>query len=146
MEAAGIAGDLDGPLLRPLGKDRKGFSQKHLCRKDILGVVKNRARAADVDVDRIDSRGVGVHSLQKTTITNALNNDAPMHLVQALAGHTDIRTTQGYSMRKDSDAETALAAPTRAPRGARVGAANARHPPHPRPERPAHPLRDLIPP
>ncbi len=107
MEAAGIAGDLDGPLFRPLAKDRKGFFRKPLCRKDILDIVKIRARAAGVDVDRIDSRGVGVHSLRKTTITNALNNDAPMHLVQALAGHADIRTTQGYYMKKDSDAEAA---------------------------------------
>lgn len=42
----------------------------------------------------------------KTTITNALSNDALMHLVQALAGYADIRTIQGYYM-KDSDAEAA---------------------------------------
>ncbi|RYG98671.1 MAG: hypothetical protein EON58_06415, partial [Alphaproteobacteria bacterium] len=107
MDAAGIRDDREGPLFRPLAKDRKGFARRHLDRKDILEIVKRHARAAGIDVDRIDSRGVGVHSLRKTTITNALNNGAPMHQVQELAGHADIRTTQGYYMKKDSDAEAA---------------------------------------
>ena len=107
VKAAGIEDDREGPLFRPLAKDRKGFARRNLDRKDILEIVKRHARAAGIDVDRIDSRGVGVHSLRKTTITNALNNGAPMHQVQELAGHADIRTTQGYYMRKDSDAEAA---------------------------------------
>ena len=107
IDAAEIRDDRDGPLFRPLSKDRKGFARKHLDRKDVLDIVKRHARAAGIDVDRIDSRGVGVHSLRKTTITNALNNGAPMHQVQELAGHADIRTTQGYYMKKDSDAEAA---------------------------------------
>jgi integrase/recombinase XerD len=107
IDAAGIESDREGPLFRPLAKSRKEFQRKHLDRKDILEIVKKYARLADIDVDRIDSRGVGVHSLRKTTITNALNNGAPMHQVQELAGHADIRTTQGYYMRKDSDAEAA---------------------------------------
>lgn len=107
VRAAGIEEDREGPLFRPLAKDRKGFARTHLGRKDILEVVKRHGRAAGIDVDRFESRGVGVHSLRKTTITNALNNGAPMHQVQELAGHADIRTTQGYYMRKDSDAEAA---------------------------------------
>ncbi len=38
---------------------------------------------------------------------NALNNGAPMHQVQKLAGHCDIRTTQSYYMKKDTDSEAA---------------------------------------
>lgn len=38
----------------------------------------------------------GVHSLRKTAITNALQNEAPIKKVQQLAGHADIRTTQLY--------------------------------------------------
>jgi len=81
--------------------------RRHLDRRDVWALVKKYGRQVGIDVDRIDSRGVGVHSLRKTTITNALNNGAPMHQVQELAGHADIRTTQGYYMRKDSDAEAA---------------------------------------
>lgn len=55
IEAASIVRDLDGSLFRPLAKDRKGFSRKALYRKDILGIVKLRARAAGIDVNRIDS-------------------------------------------------------------------------------------------
>ncbi len=68
-------------------------------------VMKKYGRQVGIDVDRTDIRGVGVHSPRKTTITNALNNAAPMHQVQELAGHADIRTTQGYSIKRESDAE-----------------------------------------
>lgn len=40
-----------------------------------------------------DSRGVGVHSLRKTGITNALNNGASVLKVQQLTGHADVKTT-----------------------------------------------------
>jgi site-specific recombinase XerD len=96
IDAAGILDDREGPLFRPLAKDRKGFERRHLDRRDVWAIVKKYGRQVGIDVDRIDSRGVGVHSLRKTTITNALNNAAPMHQVQELAGHADIRTTQGY--------------------------------------------------
>ncbi len=70
-------------------------------------VVKKYGRRVDIDVNGIDSRGVGVRSLRRTTMANALNNGAPMHQVQELAGHADIRTTQGYYMKRESDAEDA---------------------------------------
>ena len=107
IEAAGIREDKEGPLFRPLRKDHKEFERRHLDRRDVWAIVKKYGRQAGIDVDRIDSRGVGVHSLRKTTITNALNNSAPMHQVQELAGHADIRTTQGYYMKRESDAEDA---------------------------------------
>jgi hypothetical protein len=40
IEAAGIGGDREGPLSRPLANDRKGFQRKHLDRKDVLDEVK----------------------------------------------------------------------------------------------------------
>lgn len=107
IEAAGIENDREGPLFRPLHRNKREFVRRHLDRRDVWALVKKYGRQVGIDVDRIDSRGVGVHSLRKTTITNALNNGAPMHQVQELAGHADIRTTQGYYMRKDSDAEAA---------------------------------------
>jgi integrase len=107
IEVAEIVEDHDGPLFRPLSRKRKGFDRRHLDRKDILEIVKKYAIQAGIEVKKTGSRGVGVHSLRKTTLTNALDNGAPMHQVQELAGHADIRTTQGYYMKKESDAEEA---------------------------------------
>ena len=92
--AAGIREDLDGPLFRPLAKDRKSLVRAHVSRQTTWSIVKGYARAAGIAADRIDSgRGVGVHSLRKTAITNALDHGAPLIKVKELAGHSDIRTT-----------------------------------------------------
>jgi site-specific recombinase XerD len=107
IEAAGIKDDLEGPLFRPLEKDRKRFQRKHLKRQDIWETVKKYARAVGIDADRVGRRGVGVHTLRKTAITNALQNGAPIEKVQQLAGHSDIRTTQLYYKPSSKDAEDA---------------------------------------
>jgi hypothetical protein len=43
MEAAGIKEDVEGPLFRPLNKDRRTFQRKHLKRQDIWETVKKYA-------------------------------------------------------------------------------------------------------
>jgi site-specific recombinase XerD len=107
IEAAGIKDDLEGPLFRPLNKDRKTYQRKHLQRQDIWEIVKKYARQVGIDADRVGRRGVGIHSLRKTAITNALENGAPIEKVQQLAGHSDIRTTQLYYKPSAKDAEDA---------------------------------------
>ena len=57
--------------------------------------------------DRIDSRGIGIHSLRKTAINDAIRNGAQMHEVREFAGHSDIRTTELYFVRKEEDADMA---------------------------------------
>ena len=52
-------------------------------------------------------RGIGIHSLRKTAINDAIRNGATMHEVREFAGHADIRTTEIYFMRKEEDAEVA---------------------------------------
>ena len=69
--------------------------------------MKKYARQVGIDVDRLGSRGVAVHSLRKTAITNALENGAPIEKVQQLAGHCDIRTTQLYFRPSAKDSEDA---------------------------------------
>jgi site-specific recombinase XerD len=107
MEAAGIAEDRTGPLFRPVAKDRRTLLNKGMDRRTIWKTVKKYARQAGIDVDRLGGRGVGVHSLRKTAITNALEHGAKMEQVQQLAGHADIRTTQLYFQPKERDAEDA---------------------------------------
>jgi integrase len=57
--------------------------------------------------DRLGGRGIGVHSLRKTAINDAIRNGATLHEVREFAGHADIRTTEVYFVRKEEDAEVA---------------------------------------
>ena len=107
MDAAGIRGDLEGSLFRPIAKDRKTLIRKHLSRATIWEIVKKYARQVGIETERLGRRGVGVHSLRKTAITNSLQNGAPIQKVQQLAGHADIRTTQLYFQSSPKDAEDA---------------------------------------
>lgn len=107
LDHAGIRDDRSGPLFRPLAKDGKTFASRPLPRTTIWLVVKHHARRAGIEVERSGGRGVGVHSLRKTALTNALENGAPIEKVQRLAGHADIRTTQLYYRPGPKDAEDA---------------------------------------
>jgi integrase len=79
LAAAGIAlGDSEAPLFQPVAKDRQTLIRKHLTRSTILALVKKHARKAGINPIRFGTRGLGVHSLRKTAITNALQNGAPM--------------------------------------------------------------------
>src|SRR5262249_50746958 len=82
LNAAGIRDDLDGPLFRPFARDRRTLVRDFLPRTTVWEIVKKYARRVGIDADRMGGRGVGVHSLRKTAITNALENGAPMQKVQ----------------------------------------------------------------
>jgi integrase/recombinase XerD len=104
---AGIGEDREGPLFRPLKPDGSGFERRHLDRKTPWRLVKKYCRAAGIDPDRLGGRGIGIHSLRKTAINDAIRNGASMHEVREFAGHSDIRTTELYFVRKEEDAEVA---------------------------------------
>jgi hypothetical protein len=57
--------------------------------------------------DRLGGRGIGIRSLRKTAINDAIPNGATMHEVREFAGHSDIRTTELYFVRREEDAEVA---------------------------------------
>lgn len=107
LKAAGIRDDIDGPLFRPLRRDGNGFDRRHLDRKTPWRLVKHYCRAAGINPDRLGARGIGIHSLRKTAINDAIRNGAQMHEVREFAGHTDIRTTELYFLRRAEDAEVA---------------------------------------
>jgi integrase len=107
LDRAGIAGDAGGPLFRPLAPDGLSLVRRHLGRKTPRRLVKKYCRAAGIDPDRLAARGIGVHPLRKTAINDAIRNGAQMHEVREFAGHSDIRTTELYFVRKGEDAEMA---------------------------------------
>jgi site-specific recombinase XerD len=104
---AGIKDDREGPLFRPISPDGLGLERRHLDRKTPWRLVKKYCEAAGIDPRRLGSRGIGIHSLRKTAINDAIRNGASMHEVREFAGHADIRTTEVYFVRKEEDAEVA---------------------------------------
>jgi integrase/recombinase XerD len=107
VERAGIGEDKEGPLFRPMTPDASRLIRRHLDRKTPWRLVKKYCRAAGIDPDRLGGRGIGIHSLRKTAINDAIRNGASMHEVREFAGHADIRTTEVYFIRKEEDAEVA---------------------------------------
>ena len=104
---AGIGEDKEGPLFRPMTPDATRLIRRHLDRKTPWRLVKKYCQAAGIDPDRLGGRGIGIHSLRKTAINDAIRNGASMHEVREFAGHSDIRTTEVYFIRKEEDAEVA---------------------------------------
>ncbi len=76
-------------------------------RETVWRIVKKHCVAAGIPPDRLGARGIGVHSLRKTALNNAIQNGAQLHEARELAGHCDIRTTELYFVHKDEDAERA---------------------------------------
>jgi site-specific recombinase XerD len=105
VHRAGIADDKEGPLFRPMTPDATRLIRRHLDRKTPLRLVKKNCRAAGIDPDGLGARGIGIHSLRKTAINDAIRNGASIHEVRKFAGHSDIRTTEIYFVRKEEDAE-----------------------------------------
>jgi integrase/recombinase XerD len=107
VERAGIGEDKEGPLFRPMTPDATQLVRRHLDRKTPWRLVKKYCQAAGIDPGRLGGRGIGIHSLRKTAINDAIRNGATMHEVREFAGHADIRTTEVYFVRKEEDAEVA---------------------------------------
>jgi integrase/recombinase XerD len=107
IERAGIKGDREGSLFRPLTPDGLALVRRHMDRKTPWRLVKKYCLAAGIDPRRLGARGIGIHSLRKTAINDAIRNGASMHEVREFAGHADIRTTEVYFIRKEEDAEVA---------------------------------------
>ncbi len=107
VRRAGIQDDREGPLFRPMTPDATRLIRRHLDRKTPWRLVKKYCEAAGIDPRRLGGRGIGIHSLRKTAINDAIRNGATMHEVREFAGHADIRTTEVYFIRKEEDAEVA---------------------------------------
>jgi site-specific recombinase XerD len=98
---------LDAPLFRPVAKNRTTLLPSFLSRRSMLDRIKKHATDAGIDVHRFGNRDICCHSLRGTAITNAIQHGAKLEQAQALAGHSDIRTTQGYFHSTGKESEEA---------------------------------------
>jgi site-specific recombinase XerD len=94
LEAAGHGGDLDGPLFRPLSKNRKRQESRRAMHPDAIDrVLRKHVKAIGL------ARGYSAHSMRATFITTTLENGASLEEVQKAAGHRDPSTTKLYDRR-----------------------------------------------
>lgn len=94
LEFAGHAGDLDGPLFRPLRHNGHTQQPRRAMDPDAIDrVVRRHAGAIGL------TRGYSAHSMRATFITTALENGAQLEDVQKAAGHRDPGTTKLYDRR-----------------------------------------------
>ena len=99
VACAGIAGDVEGPLFRPLRPDGSGFERRHLDRKTPWRLVKKYCHAADhIDPDRLGARRIGMYTLRKTAINDAIRNGASLH---ACGSSPDISPDMPTSARRN---------------------------------------------
>jgi site-specific recombinase XerD len=98
LAAAGHAGNLQGPLFRPVKNNRTRTLAKPLHPASVYhNVVRRYARVLGL-TDVIP--GLCVHSLRATAATNALAHEADIAKVQEWLGHADISTTRIYDKRQ----------------------------------------------
>jgi integrase/recombinase XerD len=98
LEASGHAGDLHGPLFRPVKNNRTGTLARPLHPASVYrNIVQHYAGVLGL-IDMIP--GLCVHSLRATAATNALAHEADIAKVQEWLGHADISTTRMYDKRQ----------------------------------------------
>ena len=94
IQAAGIAGLKQEPLLRSLNRQRK-LSDSRFERRDCWKMVKRRARRAGLP------EGICNHTFRGTGITVFLENGGSLEDAQRMANHASAETTKLYDRRND---------------------------------------------
>lgn len=93
IDAAGIAGDPDGPLFRTTG--RKMGKQHPMWQQDAYRMIQRRAADAGIKTR------IGNHTFRATGITAYLKNGGRLEIAQQIAAHESSRTTGLYDRRGD---------------------------------------------
>jgi site-specific recombinase XerD len=93
IAAAGIAGDLDGPLFRTTG--RKTGQQQEMWQQDAYRMIQRRSAAVGLKTR------IGNHTFRATGITAYLKNAGTLEYAQTMANHSSPRTTKLYDRRRD---------------------------------------------
>lgn len=96
LAAAAIANDSKSPLFRSAKGRTDELSDKPMARRDVLRMVKRRARACGLS-DRISC-----HTFRATGITAYLENGGTIEKAQAIAAHESPRTTKLYDRSSDA--------------------------------------------
>jgi integrase/recombinase XerD len=95
IAAAGIAGDKKGPLFcAAIGRTGK-LSDRPMSRVDAWYMVRRRAGDAGIEA------AIGNHSFRAIGLTDYMENGGDITIAQRMAGHANIKTTQGYDRRDD---------------------------------------------
>lgn len=95
IEAAGLAGDVRGPLFRTIGRGTDQLTATPLPQANAYAMVRRRAKAASI-ATRISN-----HSFRATGITAYLKNGGTLEKAAQMANHASTRTTQLYDRRSD---------------------------------------------
>ena len=95
IEAAGLGGDLKGPLFRTIGRGTDQLSATPLPQANAYTMVRRRAKAASI------ATRIGNHSFRATGITTYLRNGGTLEKAAQMANHASTRTTQLYDRRSD---------------------------------------------
>jgi integrase len=107
VERAGIKEDKEGPIFRPFTPKGTSFVRRNVDRKTPWRLVKKCCKATWIDPDYLGQCGIGIHTLRKTAINEAIRTGAQVPKVRDFADHSDIRTTELYFDRKEEDGEVA---------------------------------------
>lgn len=94
VQAAGIAGEPEGPLFRTTG--RSTGTPHRMTQPDAYRMITRRARQAGIQTK------IGNHSLRATGITDYLKSEGSLAEARKMANHADTRTTQLYDRRGDT--------------------------------------------
>jgi site-specific recombinase XerD len=89
LDAAGHAGDAQGPLFPTLGRDRR-LTGLPMRRRDVLRMVKRRAAAAGLPPSTC------CHTFRATGVTAYLQNGGTIEKAQQIAAHQSPQTTKLY--------------------------------------------------
>jgi integrase/recombinase XerD len=95
LDAAGHAGDREGPLFRPIRNNVTGWLNVAMTAHAVYQhVVRHYAAKVGLQGGRL-----GPHALRSTAATNALEHEADIARVQEWLGHANIATTRIYDRR-----------------------------------------------
>lgn len=94
IKAAAIGDDKNGPLFRPVGKDRR-LKAKTMASNDALKMIKRRAKRVALPETTC------CHTFRATGITAYLENGGTIEGAQSIAAHESPRTTMLYDRRAD---------------------------------------------
>jgi len=95
LTAAGIEGDLKGPLFRTIGRSTGQLTRTPLPQANAYAMIRRRAAAAGIKTK------VGNHTFRATGITAYLKNGGTLERAASMASHASTRTTQLYDRRSD---------------------------------------------
>lgn len=95
IAAAGIAGDLDGPLFRTAAGKTGALTGKPMWQQDAYRMIQRRTRGTGIKTR------IGNHTFRATGITAYLKNKGTLEAAQHIANHESPRTTKLYDRRQD---------------------------------------------